>query len=216
MTRPTWPMRITLALRSSRSWSWRLLGVGTGRKRQARGRAHLMSSWCCSAWLFTNVSFWLITALSNLEVEGLRLSKLSGKRERGRRSSHLPPLVAALRSRAAAAIEDFSAVTWMERLSACQQEGPTLFRACARVVVFQLRRLLSSVFSMRKRVKSRSARSVAWSTSSSCAKSRRERRPPFVRRGLLCAPARGCSHTRSPAQQQARVRRQARQTCSGE
>ena len=46
--------------------------------------AHLMSCCCCSAWLFTNESFWLITALSNLEVEGLFEEKRSrGEREAG-------------------------------------------------------------------------------------------------------------------------------------
>jgi hypothetical protein len=137
-----------------------------------------MSCCCCSAWLFTNESFWLITALSNLEVEGLARSSATRRNSRSK-GFYLPPLGAALRSRAEAAMEDFSAFTWRERTQRRQAHRDRCFRTCARVVVFQLRRLLSSVFSMRKRVKSLSARSVAESTSSSCEEWRGERRPPL-------------------------------------
>lgn len=123
--------------------------------------------------------------------------------------SCLPPcLLVALRSRAAAAMDFFSASAW-SRASAAGVLRPAagLKHACARVLAFQLRRLVNSGFSMRKRAKSFSARSVARSNSSSCASGSNKKSAAKAPRAAAAgfAPATAHHRTRSPARVEKRA-----------
>jgi ATP-dependent RNA helicase DDX31/DBP7 len=131
------------------------------------GRSCLRSSACCSVWLFRYDSFWLVIALSSLAAADLAgagrgVSHASWPQATcvsGHRGAHAPR---ALRLRAGFAVARRCCERGFQRLHlrAAVASGPARHatarkrhaRACERVELFQLRRLASSAFSMRKRV----------------------------------------------------------------